>query len=53
MKLTVLKRMKYCQNGLWSFARILPKHVPPGNLQNAPRQFLGMSNMVLELLDTV
>ncbi len=42
-----------CQNGLWSFARLPPKHVPLGNLRNAPRQFRGMSDVVLELLGTV
>jgi hypothetical protein len=25
-----------CQNSIWSFARLLPKHVPLGNLWNAP-----------------
>jgi hypothetical protein len=38
MKLTVLKSEVLCQNSIQSFARLLPKHVPPGNLWNAPRQ---------------
>ncbi len=42
-----------CQNSIWSFARLLPKHVPLGNLWNAPRQLWSLSNMVPELLGAV
>jgi hypothetical protein len=50
---SIQKNEVFCQNGLWSFAKLFPKYVLLENLWNAPRQFQGLPDMVFELLGTV